>query len=136
MPSPSWELQKAVYGVLTSDDDLVDLLGGARVYDEVPRGAAFPYVTFGPSITRDWSTGTEAGAEHQVTLRAWTRNGGERDVHLVLDAIRAALDDADLALDGHRLVSLRHELSDATRDPDGETWNGAIRFRAVTEPSP
>lgn len=134
MSSPAWELQKAVHGALTTHAGLLALLGGARVYDDVPRGAAFPYVTFGPSVTRDWSTGTEAGAEHVLTLRAWSKAGGAREVHLVLEAIRAALHEASLTLTGHRLVSLRHEASDAVRDADGETFHGTVRFRAVTEP--
>ena len=38
-------------------------------------------------------------------------------------------------LTGHRLINLRHEFSEARRDPDGETTHGIARFRAVTEPS-
>jgi hypothetical protein len=135
MSSPAWELQKAIYEALTADAALVVLLGAARIYDEVPRDAAFPYVTFGPATTRDWSTGTEAGSEHVIVLRAWSKSGGEKDVHLILEAVRKALHDAPLTLDGHHLVSLRHELSDSMRDPDGETYHGAARFRAVTEPT-
>jgi hypothetical protein len=136
MSSPAWELQRAVYGALVADAPLVALLGGARIYDEVPRGPAFPYVTFGPSTTRDWSTGTESGTEHLFTLRVWSKAGGEKEVHLVLEAIRAALHEAPLTLDGHRLVHLRHETSDAMRGADGETYQGVARFRAVTEPQP
>jgi hypothetical protein len=136
MTSPAWELQKALYTTLVNTSGLVALLGGARIYDDVPRGAAFPYVTFGPSVTRDWSTGTEQGAEHFLTLRVWSRAGGEKEVHLVMDAIRAALHEATPSIAGHRLVSLRHETSEAARDPDGETYRGTIRFRALTEPVP
>ncbi|WP_439542643.1 DUF3168 domain-containing protein [Hyphomicrobium sp.] len=135
MTSPAWELQKAIYARLVADAPLLALLGGARVYDSMPRGAAFPYVSFGPSTTRDWSTGTEAGSEHAVTLRVWSKAGGEKAVHLVLEAIRVALHDVPLTLTGHRLVSLRHELSDSARASDGEIYAGVARFRAVTEPT-
>jgi hypothetical protein len=136
MSSPAWELQKAVYGALLADTALVAMLGGAHIYDDVPRGAAFPYVSFGPSTTRDWSTGTEIGSEHLFTLRAWSKSGGESEVHRVLEAVRAALHEASLVLTSHRLVSLRHETSDALRGADGETYQGVARFRAVTEPAP
>lgn len=136
MSSPTWEMQKAIYATLKADSALVALLGGERIYDEVPRGAAFPYVTFGPSTTRDWSTGTETGAEHLITLRAWSKAGGEKEVHLLLDALRAALHETSLAITDHRLVSMRHETSDALRGADGETYQGIARFRAVTEPLP
>ncbi len=136
MSSPAWELQKAIYGALAADAALIARLGGPRIYDDVPRSAAFPYVTFGPSTTRDWSTGTEMGSEHLLALRVWSKGGGEKEVHLVLEAIRVALHEATLTLPGHRLVALRHELSDAMREPDGETYRGVARFRAVTEPAP
>jgi hypothetical protein len=136
MSSPAWELQKAVYAALKDDGALVALLGGQRVYDDVPRGAAFPYVTFGSATVRDWSTGTETGCEHLITLRAWSKAGGEKEVHLVLEAIRAALHEAALTLDAHRLVNLRYEASDTLRGTDGETYQGVARFRAVTEPDP
>lgn len=135
MSSPGWELQKAIYAELAADSALTALLGGERIYDDVPRGAAFPYVTFGPSTTRDWSTGTETGAEHLITLRAWSKGGGQKEVHILLEAVRAALHEAPLTVAGHRLVSIRHELSDTLRSADGESYQGIARFRAVTEPA-
>lgn len=136
MSSPAWELQKAVYRALIADTALAALLGGARIYDDVPRGAPFPYVTFGPSTTRDWSTGTDSGTEHVFTLRAWSKEKGEMEVHGLMHAIRTALHGAALTLAGHRLVNLRHETSDTLRNADGETYQGIARFRAVTEPGP
>jgi hypothetical protein len=43
------------------------------------------------------------------------------------------LHDAALSLTDHRLINLRHETTDVRRDPDGETYQGIVRFRAVTE---
>lgn len=136
MSSPAWELQKAVYEALTGDEDILALLGSERIYDDVPRGAAFPYVSFGPSTVRDWSTSTDTGSEHLFTLRAWSKAGGEREVHALLEAIRAALHEEALALTGYRLVGIRHETSDTTRGADGQTYQGIARFRAVIEPQP
>jgi uncharacterized protein DUF3168 len=60
----SWALQRSVYQALAGSSDLTTLLGGARIYDHAPQGAAFPFITLGQSVVRDWSTGTEDGAEH------------------------------------------------------------------------
>ena len=49
--------------------------------------------------------------------------------------LRAALHDQPLTLSGHRLINLRHEHSEARREPDGETYHGIARFRATTEPT-
>jgi len=133
MSSVSLELQKAVFQTLVADDALTTLLGGVRIYNDVPRGAALPYVTLGESAVRDWSTGSDEGHEHLLTISVWSRVNGEREVHQILAAAEAALDDAALTVVGARLVNLRHEFSEVRRDADGETSRGLMRFRAVTE---
>ena len=133
MTSAALALQKAVYAALTADAGVGALIGG-RIYDGAPRNAAFPYATFGRTTHSDWSTGTEDGAEHRLILDVWSRAHGKSECHTIAQAIRAALHDAVLALDGHALVNLRFETSDICRDPDGITVHGVLRFRAVTEP--
>lgn len=134
MTDAGFALQQAFHDRLASDSAVVALLGGPRIYDDVPVRAEFPYVTFGQSIERDWSAGTDEGYEHTLTLHVWSRAHGRKEAKAVLAAARAALHDASLSLEGHRLVNLRHEFSDARRDPDGDTYHGTARFRAVTEP--
>ncbi len=133
MPSAGFELQKAMHAALAGNAELTALLGGTHVYDDVPRSAAFPYVTFGQSTERDWSTGGEEGREHLLTLHVWSRARGHRETHEIMGALRTAIHDVTLPLAGHRLVNMRHEFSDAMRDPDGETYHGVVRYRAVTE---
>ena len=135
MANASWALQQAVFARLTSDSALIALLGGARVYDDVPVRAAFPYVAFAPGSARDWSAGDEAGTEHAVVLHVWSRASGRKETLAVIEALRAALHDAALSLTDHRLINLRHETSDVRRETDGETYQGIVRFRAVTEPA-
>ena len=135
MASAGWDLQKAVYAALAADGALIAALGGAAaIHDAAPQQASFPYVLIGETQARDWSTGTEAGAEHMLTLHVWSRHAGKREAYAIADAVRAALDGAMLSLEGHRLVNLRHEYSELKPDPDGETQHGVLRFRAVTEP--
>jgi hypothetical protein len=133
MASLSVDLQRCIYRSLIGDEALVALLGGPRVYDGAPRRAAFPYVTIDEIATRDWSTDSGAGFEHVVRLSAWSRHGGKREVHQLLDAIRDRLHDAALAMEDATLINLRFESSSAGDDGDGETFRGIVRFRAVTE---
>lgn len=134
MPSAAWALQKAMYAALTANAAVTALLGGPHIYDDVPRGTDLPYLTFGLSTERDWSTGGEEGDEHIVTLHVWSQAAGRKETHEIIGAVRAALHDQLLTLADHRLVNLRHEFSDARREPDGETYHGIVRLRAVTEP--
>ena len=128
-------LQKGLYQVLSNAPSVTGLLGGARIYDDVPQRAAFPYVTFGHTESRDWGTGTEDGQEHVLTLHVWSRAGGKRQTHEILGVLRSLLHDQAVPLNEHHLINLRHEFTDARRDPDGATYHGIIRYRAVTEPA-
>jgi hypothetical protein len=136
MASASWALQQSIFAALTGDAALANLLGGPRVYDDVSVRAEFPFMTFAQSNERDWSTGTEAGEEHFLTLHIWSRAHGRKETQEIIGAVREVLHDQSLSLSGYRLVNLRHEFSDARREADGETYHGIVRYRAVTEPLP
>jgi hypothetical protein len=127
-------LQKALVATLTAYAALTALLGAARVYDVPPNDTPYPYVTIGQSSSRDWSTGVEEGAEHLITFHIWSEKAGRKETYSIAAAIRTALHDAALTLDGHRLVNLRHEFTEARRTNDGHLHHGLTRYRAVTEP--
>ena len=131
----SWALQRGVYQALAGSLDLTTLLGGVRVYDDAPQAALYPFITLGQSVIRDWSTGTEDGAEHNLTLHVWSCSGGKKQALEIIEVIRAVLHDQPLALADHHLVNLRHEFSEVRLDPDGDTFHGIVRYRAVTEPA-
>jgi hypothetical protein len=130
-----WALQRGVYQALAGSLDLTTLLGGVRVYDHAQQSVPYPFITLGQSAICDWSTGTEDGAEHNVTLHVWSRSGGKEQVQEILEAIKAVLRDQPLVLPDHHLINLRHEFSETRLDPDGDTFHGVVRYRAVTEPA-
>ncbi|MFN3744472.1 MAG: DUF3168 domain-containing protein [Hyphomicrobiaceae bacterium] len=135
MSSAAWDLQQAVHAKLAADAVVLALLGSARIYDDVPQGATFPYLSLAGFTARDWATGTEPGAEVIFTINAWSRGAGHREAHLLAGAVRAALHDATLTLTSHHLVNLRHEASETRRARDGDTYRISSRFRAVLEPT-
>jgi hypothetical protein len=135
MSSASAALRAAIHDALVADGALNALLGGPKIYDEPPRAAAFPYVTLGEAKVSDFSTGTEPGEEHQLTLHAWSRQGGHREAHMISGALLQTLDDASLTLADHRLVNLRFTVADVRREADGRTYHALVRFRAMTEPA-
>jgi hypothetical protein len=134
MSAAAAALRAAIHDALIADTPLTSLLGGARVYDEPPQNPAFPYVTLGEARMTDFSTGSEPGEEHQLTLHAWSRQGGHKEAHLLAGALLQALDDAPLSLAEYRLVNFRFALADVRREADGRTYHALVRFRAVTEP--
>jgi hypothetical protein len=135
MSSAALELQKTVFATLTGDAGLVAALGGPRVHDLAPANAPFPYVTFGRTSVQDWDTGTDSGSEHLFTLHVWSKARGKTETLEIMEMIRSALHDVDLALDQHRLVNLRLDFQEARFNEDLAVHHGIIRFRAVTEPA-
>lgn len=133
MTSAALELQRAVFAALQGNAELGAAMGEVRLYDQAPANAKFPYLTFGRTSVYDWSTDTESGAEHLVTLHVWSKARGKSECHALIENVRAALDDAALALDGHALIRLRKEYSEVRYEDDNDVHHGLIRFRALTE---
>ena len=127
-------LRRSINQALAGSPDLAALLGGVRIYDATPQTASFPFITIGQSIVRDWSTGTEDGAELSLTLHVWSPFGGKKHVQDIVKTIRAVLNDRPVLLADHR-VTLRHEFSEARLDPEGDSFHGIIRYRVIAAPA-
>lgn len=133
MTDAALDLQKAIYARLSADADIGALIGApARLYDIAPDNPHHPFAVF--SEWREAAlSGRDAARVHTFSLRVFTRHEGRAETRKVLGAIYDALQDANLVLPAHRLVSLRFVFSDVFLSNDGRTWNGVTRFRAVTD---
>ena len=132
MTNAQWELQKAVYQTLSADAAIKAAVGDpARIFDDPPPDALFPYLTLGEARASDWK-GVEGGLEHDLRLYVFSRYAGRREVKRILSAVYDALHEAALTLTGHDLINIRFVFADAFRRTDGETYQGVARFRAVT----
>ncbi len=132
--NPGLALQTAMRNALLAHAPLMQLLGGAHVYEEMPRGAVAAYVSFESIETRDWSVADAKAHEHFVSLSVRTNNRSRRLAQDILEAIESALDNASLMLAGHRLVNLRLTFWTVAREKNGENFGASLRFRAATEP--
>ena len=134
MTEAASSLHRSVYDTLVADPVITALLGGTHVYDHVPRGSRFPYITFDQTSARDWSTGSGPGYEHFLTLHVWSQAPGRAELHDIMAAVYNLLHDQQIAVSGFHLINLRQQSSEVRRENDGETWRGVIRLRGVTEP--
>jgi hypothetical protein len=130
--SSAAELQKAIFEALRGNGALAALVG-TRIFDHAPVNVAFPYITFGRTSVYDWSTATESGTEQLFTVHAWSKGKGKKEALEIMELAREALHDAALELEGHSLVNLRLEFSEARYDDRNEAHHGLLRFRAVVE---
>ena len=110
------------------------MLGGAHVFDKVPRAQRAPYIAFAEGELADWSTATEDGAEHLVVLLAVSDMPGRKEVIALAEGVRDVLDNAALILSDHHLVNLQFGSFSVRRNKDGDGYTATVRFRAVTEP--
>jgi hypothetical protein len=131
--SPVVALRKAIRARLLMDGALVAALGGARIYEEAPRGAETPYVLFTDAEMRDWSTTLSRGSEHFLTLAVISTERGLGPALDVAQQIVDLLDSAALTLDDHELIDLRFASLNTKRDASGRFARVAMLFRATTE---
>jgi hypothetical protein len=135
MSAAGWALQQAIFATLAASDAVKDAVGDPpRLFDAVPRGAAFPYIVIGDDKESDWSTATEPGTAHALTIHIWSRAAGRKETRLAAQAVIAALNGADLTIDGQALIDLRYLESESARESDGETVHAQLRFKALLEP--
>ena len=124
-------LQTALIARLRADDAL-DALTGGRIWDGEPAKRVFPYVT----VSRVESRPVRAdggGVEQVLTLTGHSRFEGLEETRAISAAIRAALDEADLAAEGVRVVNPRVTFADVFGSPEGRRSHAVVRVRAVTE---
>lgn len=142
-------LQAAVYQALRTNARLVALVGDggsperARVFDEVPQEtwpagttADQAYLVIGVDWgATDWDSKSFRGAEVTLTVHAWSRYAGTKEVKQLAAAVREALDNVALSVSGQTLVLCRFQFATDFLEPDGRTRHGVVRFRALTQPS-
>ena len=132
--SPILALRAAIRAAAAADTTLAGLMGGSvKLYDEPPRGEPPLYALFGDVASRDWSDTGGRGHEQEASLVVWSRPGSAASGLKAAERLAALLDDAALALDGHRLVHLAVTTVESARDRETNLARVTVRLRAVTE---
>jgi len=134
MSDAIWALQRALYQTLSADAALKALIGDpARIYDDPPEGAALPYIVIGATKASDWQ-GVPGGVEHELQFLVFSKYAGRKEIKEIIAALYDALHEADVTVDGHRLVNIRFVFGDMFRRQNPDIYQGVARFRAVTQP--
>ena len=126
-------LRQSLHATLSADPNVAGLLGGAHIFDEALDTAKLPYVSFDDAQTRDWSSNTSSGTEHNLGLSIHTDGRGVLEALQVAAAIRECLENATLSLAGHHLILLRQVGLTTRRRKRGRIISATIKFKALTE---
>ena len=128
-------LRSAIRTAALADATLAGAVN-ASFFDGAPKDAVLPFVAFGDVVLRDWSTGSDAGLEHQFTLDIWSSQPGNGETLKIADQILDFLGRTALQLQGAQLIDLRFVSFEARRGSNGRFAKGRLRFRAITEERP
>jgi len=141
-------IQQAIFTKLRADAPLGAMLPtslfdgdvGKAVYDRPPASnyselavGVFPFVVIGDDTAAEFDTDDSEGQETTVTIHAWSRYPGKKEVKQVLDAIYNALHNKSLTVTGQIVIFIFFEFMETIADPDGLTQHGVIRFRLLTQ---
>lgn len=126
------EVQKAIFAALTT----TPALAGGRVYDQVPEGATFPYLSIGDEQVIDDSNTCQDGWEVYPDVHCWSRPvaGSKVEVKTLAASVVARVTSIS-TVTGFSLVSITHETTRVFRDPDGLTERAVCSFRALIDPA-
>ena len=129
-----FSLQQEIYEKLTADTLLMAMVTG--VFDHVPQGTEYPFITMGESSLRDFSNLEQQGTEAQATIRIFSREAGRKESALIMERITHLLQRATLAISGQECVDSRFVSSNIILQDEGLTHRGtlvfAVRMREVT----
>jgi len=93
-----YEIHVALYQRLRTDPDLA---AAAQVYDAIPNGAAFPYVSIDDYTGERYYSKTFEGLEFTATLSAVSESSGKAEVLRLMSLVRRALLDPLELRGGH-----------------------------------
>jgi Protein of unknown function (DUF3168) len=105
MTAAANELLQAIHAALATDAGLTALIGADGVRDRLVTGRQLPCVVTAELISNDYSTATEPGEEHFLTLQVWSDASGQRQAQAIAAIVRGLLQDAALPLAGCALVT-------------------------------
>lgn len=129
MVDPGWAVQKSIKAVL-------DGVLTAGVYDDVPPGAAYPYVVFERQIVPTTAVeplGKTRRSERLLYLSIWSRYAGQKEVLEIISDIYEAVHRKRLSLEVGTMIRCFVETTSTARDIDGETMQGQVALRVIVE---
>lgn len=133
--SVSEEVRQLIEDTLKADAQ-VSALVGSRVYDGAPpiKSRTYPDITFGANDYTPEDYQCIFGRDETFQLDCWTREHGRKaQCRDLVDAVKAALHEADLTLTVNALVRIRVVLVRVFNDPDGLTTHGVVQVTADVE---
>lgn len=133
MPSPSTELQGALYQALTGSTELMAIV--SAVHDRVPEKPVFPYLTIGDDNLVQLNASCVTSNEHTFSVHIWSRAVGGIEAKEIGHLVRLAVPET-FNLPTHAATDIVFRTEREIGDPDGLTSHRIITFFCRVEVRP
>lgn len=106
---------------------------GLTVYDKVPQGSAYPYVTVARQVRQPDEAIEDRRYEVFIYLQIWSRAGGQFEVLQTLETLRATLHLQRLSLATGAMLRGWLIRAETSRDSDNQTFGGQATLRVLAD---
>ena len=135
----AWPLQESLYALLTTDPACAGFFGD-RVFDAPPpfgddAEADGLYAVLGDEDVRDWSTGSDRGAEHLIRIDVYAARHSFDAVKRAAGAVSDAVLGASLMPSRGRVICARFLEAKPRRAENDALRRIELRFRVTLEDS-
>ncbi len=123
----SFDLQSAVYSLLSGDSSLDTLIGDGRIYDSVaPQDSAYPYVVIGMETVTDLGTKTLDGNLYNLNIEVWSQYRGQKQIKEVMERIYNLVNNVSISVSGADSVMSYVSSTTTMTEVDGITRHGIV----------
>jgi len=126
MSDPSITFQMAIYSALNAGLSV-------PVYDSVPQGTAYPYVTIDYQESEMGDFLSSRTDKKMLYLSVWSDYRGQKEVLQIMGEIDALLHEKNLSLTEGRVVIMQVQSKRTSRDSDGLTYMGLVKLKTLLQ---
>lgn len=124
-------VQAAIYAALTTANAASEFAAGG-ILDDVPEDyAEFPYVEIGEWVVNQEDASNSDGYSAVLTLRIWTRKGGQKAVHDIFNALKPVLHAQSFSVPGFSTCITQVRSLITFKPADGVTYPGTVRVEII-----
>lgn len=126
----SVEFVEGVFTRLNASAALTAIVG-ASIFSHVPQDDALPFAVVSLNLGADFGSKSQYGFAAELIVDTWSNNHDIAETLQMQDAIIAALHNQAITVTGAKNICLQKLSVDMFQDPDGQSFHGVTRFRAL-----
>ena len=125
----SFDLQSAIFSLLSGDSTLDSLVGNNKIFDTVaPQDTAYPYVLIGTEIATDIGTKSLDGKLYNVDIDVWSQYRGQKEIKEVMERIYNLMNNVTISVSGADSVMSYVNSATTLVEADGITRHAIINI--------